>query len=184
MIRFILNRTRRTVSDLVFYFAPIWHLTNLRREAFDYVEELHYQVGYCRSNKQQLIDRLQVILGQLEQPAIRPDESAILSTERNQLGARITEMEKLELVAEEAVHAYEDELPQLIGDLELAIQMTRLNRNHKKVVRLLGRTEVGDGSDVRDHIHRVRSQAYALSEQLSSRMAASRMRRRLAIAAK
>jgi len=185
MYKIILNRTRRTIKDAVFYMAPIWHLTNLRREAYDQVEDLHYQVGYCRANRAQVQDRLTELAGLLGRATeIRPDEKMTLEAEQRQLEVRERELGKMEEMAQEVADQYQEELPKLISELDLAIQMTRMNRSQKKVVKMLGNATTSDGSDVQEHIKKVRSQAYALSEQLSGRLATGRLKRRLALPAR
>ncbi len=83
----------------------------------------------------------------------------------------------METKASEVVESYQESLPKLVSQLELAIQMARQTRSQKSVLRMLGSTTVSDGSDINEHIKKVRSQAYALSEQLTGHLAATKLKR-------
>ncbi len=179
MFKKIINRVTRTAGDIVFHFAPVWHLTNLRREAYDQLEDLHYQVGYCRAGRNELLDRLDEIDAVLAaEGEADPQEKAILESERRQLETRLKEAEELEGKAEEVVEAYKESLPRVLNQLDMAIQMTRMNKGQRSVLKMLGNSRGNDGSDVAHHVKKSRSEAYALSEQLSGHLAANRLKQR------
>ena len=176
MFKKVINRATRTAGDIVFHFAPVWHLTNLRREAYDQLEDLHYQVGFCRAGKNEIIDRLDEINAALAAQEIDPRDKMSLETEKRLLETRLKETEDLEKKAEEIVDAYKDSLPQVLNQLDMAIQMTRMNKGQRSVVKMLGNSNGSDGSDIAHHVKKSRSEAYALSEQLSGHLAANRMK--------
>ena len=74
MLKEILRRITRTGSDLLYWIAPVWHLTNLRREAVDQLEDLHYQVGLSQANINQVNERLAEIDYLLKDPDIDIDK--------------------------------------------------------------------------------------------------------------
>lgn len=178
MFKKVINRVTRTAGDIVFHFAPVWHLTNLRREAYDQLEDLHYQVGYCRAGRNEILDRLEEINAALAAEEIDPQDKMILESERRQLETRLKEAEDLESKAEEVVDAYKESLPRVLNQLDMAIQMTRMNKGQRSVLKMLGNSQGNDGSDVAHHVKKSRSEAYALSEQLSGHLAANRLRQR------
>jgi hypothetical protein len=184
MFKRIINRTLRTAGDIVFHFAPVWHLTNLRREAYDQLEDLHYQVGYCRAGRNEILDRLEEIGAALAFPNLDPQEKSLLESERRQLEARLKEAEDLEAKAAEVVEAYKESLPRVVNQLDMAIQITRMNKGQRSVLKMLGNSQGNDGSDVAHHVKKSRSEAYALSEQLSGHLAANRLRQRKLLARK
>ena len=178
MFKRTINRVTRTAGDIVFHFAPIWHLTNLRREAYDQLEDLHYQVGYCRAGKHEVIDRLAEIDAIFTGHELDPQEKMLLETEKRQLETRLKEAEDLETKAEEVVETYKDSLPQVLNQLDMAIQMTRMNKGQRSVLKMIGNSKSSDGSDIAHHVKKSRSEAYALSEQLSGHLAANRIKQR------
>lgn len=184
MIKSIINRVKRTTGDLVFHVAPVWHLTNLRREAFDHLEDLHYQAGYCRAGKNEILERLAEIEISLSAASEDPQAKVLLETEQRQLTARLKEIEDLENKAAEVIATYKESLPQLLGQLDMAIQMTRMNKGQRSVVKMLGSNKTSDGSDIAHHIKKTRAEAYALSEQLDGHLEANRLRTRKLLPAK
>ena len=182
MIKTLVNRAKRTAGSVVFHVAPVWHLTNLRREAYDQIEDLHYQVGYCRATRMQVEERLGEIELEAAQSHLSAEEKLMLDNERRQLESRLVETRELEAKALEVVQTYKESLPKLVSQLDHAIQMTRLNRSQQKVVKVLGNSKTNDGSEIRQHITNVRASAYALTEQLNGHLALGQMRhKRLAI---
>src|SRR5690348_13981338 len=103
MIKIFINRAKRTVAAAVFHLVPVWHLTNLRREAYDQIEDLHYQVGYCRANRLQIEERLAEVELELVQANLTPDDKFTLEAERRQLTSRLTDAQALEVKAQEVV---------------------------------------------------------------------------------
>ncbi len=176
MFKKTINRVTRTAGDIVFHLAPVWHLTNLRREAYDQLEDLHYQVGYCRAGKNEVLERLDEINAILAAQDLDPQDKMILETEKRQLETRLKEAEDLEKKAGEIVEAYKESLPQVLNQLDMAIQMTRMNKGQRSVLKMLGSSKGNDGSDIAHHVKKSRSEAYALSEQLSGHLAANRMK--------
>ncbi|MCC7481762.1 MAG: hypothetical protein IT541_09600 [Hyphomicrobiales bacterium] len=177
MIKMTINRLKRTMADAMFHVAPIWHLTNLRREAYDQLEELHYQVGFCRANRNQLIERLEEIEQSLLDPQLDPESKLTLQSEKRQLEARLRETEEMEDKAHEVVASYQSALPKLVSQLDLAIQMARQTRSQRATLKMLGSSGAADGSEINEHIKQVRSKAYALSQQLDGHLAANKMKR-------
>lgn len=184
MLKRIINRIKRTAGDVVFHVAPVWHLTNLRREAFDHLEDLHYQVGYCRAGKNEILERLADIETALSTAADDPQARMLLETEQRQLTARLKEAEDLETKAGEVVETYKEALPQLLSQLDMAIQMTRMNKGQRSVVQMLGSSKTNDGSEIAYHIKKTRADAYALSEQLNGHLTANRLKRQKLLPAK
>lgn len=176
MFKKIANRVKRTAGDMVFHFAPVWHLTNLRRESYDQLEDLHYQVGFCRASRNEILDRLAEIEAALPGAEADPEANMLLETEKRQLEARLKETEDLEHKAEEVVETYKESLPRVLNQLDLAIQMTRMNKGQRSVLKMLGSSKGQDSSDITHHIKKTRSEAYALSEQLSGHLAANRLK--------
>jgi len=177
MIKMTINRLKRTVADAVFHVAPIWHLTNLRREAYDQLEELHYQVGFCRANKNQLLERMEEIEQALANPQIDKESQLALQAEKRQMEIRIRETEEMEKKAGEVVESYQEALPKLVSQLDLAIQMARQTKSQRATLKMLGSSGAADGSEINEHIKQVRSKAYALSQQLDGHLAANKMKR-------
>ena len=177
MFKRIINRAKRTTGDMIFYVAPVWHLTNLRREAYDHLEDLHYQVGYCRASKSEILDRLAEIDAALSAAEGDPETTMLLEAEKRQLEARLKETEELEQKAGEVVETYKESLPGVLSQLDMAIQMTRMNKGQRSVLKMLGSSKTSDGSDIANHIKKTRSEAYALSEQLSGHLAANRLKK-------
>jgi hypothetical protein len=177
MIKRVLNRIKRTSGDVLFHVAPVWHLTNLRREAYDQIEDLHYQVGMCRANRNQIQERLDQIELELADPQLDAEMKLTLQSEKRQLETRLAETEQMEHKAMEVAASYESSLPKLVNQLDLAIQMARQTRGQRTTLKMLGSSSVGDGSEINEHIKQVRSQAYALSQQLDGQLATTRLKR-------
>ena len=85
MIKLIKNRAKRSFEDLLYIVAPVWHLTNLKRESVDQLEDLHYQIGLCEANKNQVKERIEEIDYLLKDPEIDKDTAFALETEKRQL---------------------------------------------------------------------------------------------------
>ena len=178
MFKRVINRAKRTAGDIVFHVAPVWHLTNLRREAFDHLEDLHYQAGYCRAGKNEVLDRLVEIELALSNVQDNPQAKILLEEEQRQLNTRLKEIEEMESKAEEVIATYKESLPQVLGQLDMAIQMTRLNKGQRSVMKMLGNNNTNDGSDLSHHVKKTRAEAYALSEQLNGHLAVNRLKSR------
>lgn len=177
MIKKVLKRISRTGNDLLYAVAPVWHLTNLRREAVDQMEDLHYQVGLCQANRNEIEERLQEIEYLLKDPEIESNLAFTLEGEKRQLESRLKQTSQMEQQAEDVRQSYEDSLPQVISDLDMAIQMSRQSKAQKSMSKLL--TGGGAGSsDVQDHIKKVRAQAYAVNAQVRGHLLSSQSRRR------
>ena len=170
MIKQILKRITRTGNDLLYVVAPVWHLTNLRREAVDQLEDLHYQVGLCQANENEVHDRLSEIEFLLKDPDLDKNTGFTLEGEKRQLEARLKEVGEMESQATEVRQVYEESLPKIVSDLDMAIQMSRQAKAQKSMSKLLtGGGGVGN-SDVQEHIKKVRAQAYAVNAQVRGRL--------------
>ena len=178
MLKMSYRRLKRTAEDAIFYFAPIWHLTNLRRESHDHLEELHYQVGMCRSSYNMLLERMDELEVLLAEEDLDPESRLAFTTEKRQLEARIKETEEMTRKAEEVVNTYQEELPRVVNQLDLAIQMARQTKGQRATLKMLGKSNVSDGSEMKEHIKKVRSEAYALGQQLEGHLASNRMKRK------
>ncbi len=179
MLKQILRRITRTGSDLLYWIAPVWHLTNLRREAVDQLEDLHYQVGLSQANINQVHERLAEIDYLLKDPDIDIDKETafVLEGEKRQLESQLHEMEEMEKQAEEVREAYQDSLPRIVSELDLAIQLSRQTKAQKSMARLMTGGAGTDNSDVQDHIKKVRAQAYAVNAQVKGRLMSTRTKR-------
>lgn len=179
MFKKILKRVTRTGSDLLYMVAPVWHLTNLRREAVDQLEDLHYQVGLCQANRNELEDRIQEIEHLLKTPDADANDVFALENEKRQLQMRLKQTQQMEDQAKEVRTAYEESLPKIIGDLDMAVQMSRQAKAQKNMHKLLTSGAGGADTDVQDHIKKVRAAAYAVNAQVQGHLASSRSRQKL-----
>ena len=168
MLKVTLNRVRRTFEELLYTIAPVWHLTNLRREAVDQLQDLHYQIGLCGANKNQINERIEEIGYLLDDPDIDKETIFALKTEKRQLEARLREIIEMGNKAEDFLHTYEDSLPKIVSQLDMAIQMTRQAKSQKYMAKMLTDGTGTRSSNVNDHIKKVRAQAYAVNAQISS----------------
>lgn len=170
MLKKIAKRIERTGSDLLYAVAPVWHLTNLKREAVDQLEDLHYQVGLCQANANEVQERLAEIEYMLKDPDLDEHQKFSLEGEKRQLENRFKEIQGMEEQAVEVREAYEESLPKIVSDLELAIQMSRQAKAQKNMAKLLTGGSGSAGSDVQDHIKKVRAQAYAVNAQVRGQL--------------
>ena len=166
MIKKLLKRVMRTGSDLLYAVAPVWHLTNLRREAVDQLEDLHYQVGLCQANANEVTERIAEIDYLLKDPDIDKNVAFNLEGEKRQLESSLRETVAMEDQAVEVREAYEDSLPKIVSDLEMAIQMSRQAKAQKSMSKLLTSSGGVSSSDVQQHIKKARAQAYAVNAQV------------------
>jgi uncharacterized coiled-coil DUF342 family protein len=178
MIKKVIKRITRTGSDVLYMVAPVWHLTNLRREAIDQLEDLHYQVGLCQANRSEIEERIQEIDYLLKDPDIDKNEAFTLEGEKRQLQSRLEQTNQMETQAEEVRESYEESLPRIVSDLDMAIQMSRQAKAQKSMSKLLTGGAGAANSDVQEHIKKVRAQAYAVNAQVRGHLMSSKSRKK------